>query len=129
MNPVHANQDLEVQDDLDKPRNTVYKNTWRVHKIHFFWCNLKLAQRKGEEFPPQICAFQQFFRCVAGATVQSSCLFTATVDEQLFDKFLSVFRGLVFLHSAFSSSHPIQHETEHICCLAQTTRSQTDLHC
>ena len=34
------------------------------------------------------------------------CLFTATVDEQLLDKFLSVFRGLMFLHSAFSMSHP-----------------------
>ena len=49
------------------------------------------------------CVFQQFSRCVAGA---NGCLFTATVEEQLFDKFLSVFRGLMFLHSAVSSSHP-----------------------
>ena len=40
-----------------------------------------------EEFPPLFCVCQQFFRCVAGATVQSSSLFTATVEEQLFDKF------------------------------------------
>ena len=51
-------------------------------------------------------SLNKLFRCVAGTTVQSSCLFTATVEEQLFDNFLSVFRGLVFLHSAFSLSHP-----------------------
>ena len=59
-----------------------------------------------DEFPPLFCVFQQFCRCVAGTTVQSSYLFTAAVEEQLFDNFLSVFRGLVFLHSAFSLSHP-----------------------
>ena len=60
----------------------------------------------GDEITPLFCVFQQFFRCVAGTTVQSGCLFTATIEEQLVDKFFSVFRGLVFLHSAFSLSHP-----------------------
>ena len=51
VNPMYANQDLEaVQYGLDKPRITVYKNTWRVHQNKVFWCNLKLAQRKGLEF-------------------------------------------------------------------------------
>ena len=56
-----------------------------------------------------IVAFQKqlLVRATIG-TFQSSCLLTATVEEQLFDIFLyqSVFRGLVFLHSAFSLSHP-----------------------
>ena len=55
-----------------------------------------------EEFPPLF---------IPHDPCQSGCLFIATVEEQLFDKFLfqlqSVFRGLVFLlHSAFSLSHP-----------------------
>ena len=48
---MYANQDLEeVQYDLDKPRIMVYKNTWRVHENTVYWCNLKLAQRKGLQF-------------------------------------------------------------------------------
>ena len=51
MNPMYAREDLEgVQHDLDKPRITVYKNTWRVHQNRVYWCNLKLAQRKGLQF-------------------------------------------------------------------------------
>ena len=51
MNPMYANQDLEdVQYGLDKPRITVYKKTWRVQQNTVFWCNLKLAQRKGLQF-------------------------------------------------------------------------------
>ena len=63
---------------------------------------------------------------------QSSCLFTATIEEPLFDKFLfpqqSVFRGLVFLNSAFSLFHPDSFtvdETVHICCMVQATRSKS----
>ena len=69
VNPMYANQDQEeVQHDLDKPRIAVCKNTWRVHLNTVYWCNLKLAQRKGLEFyqtrshavtlsntPPAIC--------------------------------------------------------------------------
>ena len=51
VNPMYANQDLEeVQYDLDKPRFTVNKNTWRNHQNTVFWCNLKLLQRKGLQF-------------------------------------------------------------------------------
>ena len=46
-----ANQDLEeVPCDLNKPRITVYKNTWRGHQNTVYWCNQKLAQRKGLQF-------------------------------------------------------------------------------
>ena len=49
--PMFASQDLEkVQDDLDKPRITVSKNTWRVHQGTVNWCNLKLAQKRGLQF-------------------------------------------------------------------------------
>ena len=51
VNPMYASQDLEEdQYDLDKPRIAVYKNTWRIHQNTVYWCNLKLAQRKGLQF-------------------------------------------------------------------------------
>ena len=31
---------------VDKPRITVYRNTWRVHHNTVYWGTLKLAQRK-----------------------------------------------------------------------------------
>ena len=66
---MFASQDLEeVQYDVDKPRTTVSKNTWRVHQGTVNWCNLKLAQKRGLQFcqtrshaiafvntPPAIC--------------------------------------------------------------------------
>ena len=51
VNPMYASQDLEkVQYNLDKPRITVYKITWRIQRNTVFWCNLKIAQRKGLQF-------------------------------------------------------------------------------
>ena len=51
VNPMDDNQDLEeVQDNLHKPRIAPYKHTWRSHQNTVFWCNLKLAQRKGLRF-------------------------------------------------------------------------------
>ena len=48
---MYANQDLEeVQYDLDTPRIAVYKNTWRIHQNAVYWCNLKLAPRRGLQF-------------------------------------------------------------------------------
>ena len=45
---MYTNQDLEeVQYDLDKSRFAVCKNTCRIHQNTLYWCNLKLAQRKG----------------------------------------------------------------------------------
>ena len=35
---------------VDKPRITVYRNTWRVHQNTVYWGTLKLAQRKGLQF-------------------------------------------------------------------------------
>ena len=40
----------EVGYDLDKPRVTPYKHTWRSHHSTVCWCNLRLAQRKGLRF-------------------------------------------------------------------------------
>ena len=51
VNSMYANHDLEeVQYDLDQPRIAVHKNTWRIHQNTVYWCNLKLAQRKGLQF-------------------------------------------------------------------------------
>ena len=45
VNLMYDNQDLEeVQHDPDKPRITVYKNSWRVHHNAVFRCNVKFAQ-------------------------------------------------------------------------------------
>ena len=54
--------------DLDKPRVAPYKFSWKAHHNTVFWCNLKLAQRRGLQFyqtrshaitlsstPPVIC--------------------------------------------------------------------------
>ena len=69
VNAMYASQDLEeVPYDLDKPRITVCKNTWRIHQNSVKWYNLKLVQRKRLQFyqtrshaialfntPPAIC--------------------------------------------------------------------------
>ena len=48
---VRQKKDLEeVQYDLDKPRVGVYTNTWKSHHHTVYWCNLRLAQRKGLQF-------------------------------------------------------------------------------
>ena len=51
VNPMCAGRDLEeVQYDLEKPRIAVYKNTWKSRQNTVYWCNLRLAQRKGLQF-------------------------------------------------------------------------------
>ena len=82
------------------------------------------SPRRSDEIPLLFCVFQQY------------CIFTATVEEQLSDKFLcqlqSVFRGLVFLHCAFISSHPDSFSVDTRPCRfgawLKATHIQTDLH-
>ena len=51
VNPMDDGQSMdEIRYDLDKPRIAPYKNTWRPHQTKVFWCNLKLAQKKGLQF-------------------------------------------------------------------------------
>ena len=49
VNPMNDDQGMEeIRCDLDKPRIVPYKSTWRPHQnTVVYWCNLKLAQRKG----------------------------------------------------------------------------------
>ena len=48
VNPIDIPLDRrEVEYDLDKPGIAPYKHTWRAHHNTVYWCNLKLAQRKG----------------------------------------------------------------------------------
>ena len=63
VNPMYVNQDLEeVPNDLDKPRRiAVYNNIWRVHQNIVYWCNLKLAQRKGLQVYQNPIARQSLF--------------------------------------------------------------------
>ena len=66
VNPMYANQDLEeVEYDLDKPRTTVYKNTWRVQQNTAYWCNLKFAQRKRIAVRPNPIARNRSFQHTA----------------------------------------------------------------
>ena len=50
VNPMSVNQHEEVEYDLNKPRIAVYKNTWEIHQNTVYWCNLKVAQKKGLQF-------------------------------------------------------------------------------
>ena len=46
VNPMDTRPDQrEVEYDLDKPRITPYKHTWRSHHNTVFWCDLNLAHR------------------------------------------------------------------------------------
>ena len=40
----------EIRCNLDKPRLVPYKNTWKPHQSTVYWCNLKLAQKRGLQF-------------------------------------------------------------------------------
>ena len=40
----------EILCDLDKPRIAPYENIWRPHQNTVYWCNVKLAQKKGFQF-------------------------------------------------------------------------------
>ena len=40
----------EIRCNLDKPRLVPYKNTWMLYQNTVYWCNLKLAQKKGLQF-------------------------------------------------------------------------------
>ena len=40
----------EIRCDLDKPRIAPYRNTWRPHQNTVYWCNLKLALKRGLQF-------------------------------------------------------------------------------
>ena len=69
VNPMDDDQSMEeIRCDLDKPKIAPYKNTWSPHQNTVYWCNLKLAQKKGLQFyqtrshaivlyntPPAIC--------------------------------------------------------------------------
>ena len=47
VNPMSVNQHEEVDYDQNKPRIAVYKNTWKFTQNTVYWCNLKVAQKKG----------------------------------------------------------------------------------
>ena len=51
LDPMDTEHDRrEVEHDLSKLRITPYKHTWRAHHKTVYWCNVKLAQRKGVQF-------------------------------------------------------------------------------
>ena len=51
VNPMDDDQSMEeTRCDLAKPRIAPYKNTWTPHQNTVYWCNLKLAQKRGLQF-------------------------------------------------------------------------------
>ena len=50
VNPMRVNQHEEVEYDLTNPRIAVYKHTWEFTRNRVFWCNLKVARKKGLQF-------------------------------------------------------------------------------
>ena len=50
VSPMRVDQHKEVEYDLTKPRVAVFKNNWKVHQNTVYWCNLKVAQKKGLQF-------------------------------------------------------------------------------
>ena len=50
-NPMEDDNGVgETPSDLNNPRITPYKNTWKPLRNTISWCNLKLGQRKGLQF-------------------------------------------------------------------------------
>ena len=61
VNPIDGDQSMEeIRCNLDKPRTAPYKNTWRPHQNTVYWCNLKLAQKKGLQFDQRRSHAQSF---------------------------------------------------------------------
>ena len=50
VNPMRVDQHNEFEYDLNNPRVAVCKNTWNTHQNTVYWCNLKVAQKKGLQF-------------------------------------------------------------------------------
>ena len=50
VNPTFVDQDKEVGYDLTNSRVAVYRNHLKNHQITVYWCNLKVAQKKGLQF-------------------------------------------------------------------------------
>ena len=52
VNPMCVDQHEEVGYDLNNTRIAAYKKTWNIHQNTVYWCNLKVAQKKGLQFLP-----------------------------------------------------------------------------
>ena len=51
VNPMDDDQSTEESlCDLDKPRIVPCRNTWMPHQNTVYWCNFKLAQKRGLQF-------------------------------------------------------------------------------
>ena len=49
---MFVDQHKEVECDLTNPRIAVYKKHWKIFQNTVYWCNLKVAQKKGLQFYP-----------------------------------------------------------------------------
>ena len=50
VNPMLNGQHRERDYDVTKPRIAEYKHTWKMHQNTVYWCNLRVAHRKGLPF-------------------------------------------------------------------------------
>ena len=106
VNPMYTHQHQEeVQYDLDKPRNAVYKNIWRVHQNTVHWCNLKLAQRKGLQFYQTRSSAIALFN-----TLPAICIEEAVYMKTEEEKFCKVYRSPRLPRAVFTPN--LQHERQ-----------------
>ena len=109
VNPTYTHQHQEeVQYDLDKPRNAVYKNIWRVHQNAVHWCNLKLAQRKGLQFYQTRSSAIALFN-----TLPAICIEKAVYMKAEEEKFFKVYRSPRLPRAVFTPN--LQHERQDPC--------------
>ena len=76
VSPMRVDQHKEVEYDLTKPRVAVFKNNWKVHQNTVYWCNLKVAQKKG----------LQFYQTRSNAIVFYNTLFAICIEKVVFMK-------------------------------------------
>ena len=50
VNPMHTHLHKQRNYDVTKPRVAVYKQNWKRHQKTVYWCNLRVAQKKGLTF-------------------------------------------------------------------------------
>ena len=50
VNPMIVDHQKEVEYDLTKPRTAVCKNKWKIYTKTVYWCNMRVAQRRGMQF-------------------------------------------------------------------------------
>ena len=83
VNPMYTSQDQEeVQYDPDKPRIAVYRKDWRIHQNTVYWCDVKLAQRKGLQFYQTRCNAIALFNTLPAICIEKENFSAKYINPQ-----------------------------------------------